>query len=130
MRQVHPFVLGHAAGALVVGVIAGAFFDWRAMLTFVTALVGGALVSSLVCWWRRDLQAAAWRLYVVACIGNPLFLAAAGYSIYDYECVLGWRKGWACFLSEVPPLAAGLCLLPPLFGLGWRWWRQRTALSL
>jgi hypothetical protein len=123
MRRIHPFAAGQVIGGLIVGVVAGAFLDWRAMVTAASMLAAGAAVSSLVCWWRPGLQASAWKLGLAALLANPLFLVALGHSIYDYECVLGWRRGWACFLSEVPPLAAGLSCLPPLFGLAWRRWR-------
>jgi len=117
--------VGQIGGGLIIGAVAGALLDWRAMVTASSMLGAGAVISSLVCWWRPGLQASGWKLGLMACVANPLFLVGLGYAIYDYECVLGWRKGWACFLSEVPPLAAGLSCLPPLLGLAWRWWRRR-----
>jgi hypothetical protein len=54
-------------------------------------------------------------------------LAAVAFSVDQYDCLTGERTGWNCMFSDVGPLAAGLCLPPPLVGLALRWWRGRRA---
>jgi hypothetical protein len=129
MPRIPPFALGHIVGAVAVGLIAGAFFDFTAMLVFSGSLLAGAMVSILVCRWRPGLDAEGWKLWLASCLANPLFVAAVIYSLFEYECLLGWRKGWSCLFADVGPFAAGLACVPPLAGLIWRWWRSRALAS-
>jgi hypothetical protein len=52
---------------------------------------------------------------------------ALGFSVDSYDCLLGQRTGWDCLFSDIGPLVAGICLLPPLPGVGlrWLWGRQQ-----
>jgi hypothetical protein len=127
MRRVPPFAVGHVLGAFVLGVGSGSFLDLKAMMVFGTLLAAGASVSALVCWWRPGFRAAGWKLWFMACLGNPLFLVAAVFSVTEYECLVRLRTGWNCMFSDLGALVAGACCLPPFAGLAWRWWRRRAA---
>jgi hypothetical protein len=121
MRRVSPFVYGHVLGALLIGAVCGSFLDVRAIFTFAIAMTVGAAASAMVCRWWPGFAAAGWRLWLTGALGNPLLLVALGFSIDSYECLLGKRTGWNCMFSDIGPLVAGVCLLPPLFGIGLRW---------
>ena len=127
MRRIHPFVYGHVVGAFMVGGVAGAFLDLKAMLVFSSLLAANAAICSLVCWWRPGFEAAWWKLWLVATFANPLMLSAIAFSIDQYDCLTGQRSGWNCMFSDVGPLTAMACLPSPLIGLAVRWWRQRVA---
>ena len=121
MRQrVHPFVLGHLAGALFAGGFAGTFFDAIAVMTFAAILAGNALVATLVCWWWPGLNAAGWKLWLATSLANPLVLAGCGWSAIQYECLIGEKTGWDCLFADVGPFAAGMGLLPPVLGVAAR----------
>ena len=47
--------------------------------------------------------------------------------VADWECVAGTRRGFDCLVAAMAIVAAGLCLLPPVGGLLWRWWKRRGA---
>jgi hypothetical protein len=126
MLRIHPFVMGHLVGAVVVGGAAGAFLEARASLIAGASLAAGAVVSSLVCQWRPGIEAAAWKLWPVAVIANPVMLAALGFMVVDWECMAGTRRGWNCLGAALAIVVAGLCLLPPVGGLLWRWWKRRS----
>lgn len=126
MQNIHPFVLGHVVGAALVGAVAGPLIESRAAIIVAAALVGGALVSSLVCRWWPGWDAAGWKLWPVAVLANPAMLAALGFLAVDWQCVVGLRGGWNCLTAAVALVAAGFCLLPPLGGLLWRRWRRRA----
>lgn len=124
MLRIHPFVMGHLIGAVGVGTAAGAFINAQASLIAAVSLLAGAVVSSLVCQWRPGVEAPAWKLWPVAVFANPLMLAALAFMAADWECVLGLRRGWNCLTAAMSIVAAGLCLLPPVAGLLWRWWKR------
>lgn len=126
MLRINPFVMGHLVGAVLVGGAAGTLFlDAQAGLICAVALLAGAFVSSYVCQWWPGVEAPAWKLWAVAVFASPIMLLTLGYMAVDYECVVGIRRGWNCLLAALAIMAAGLCLLPPLFGLAWRWWKHR-----
>jgi hypothetical protein len=52
---------------------------------------------------------------------------AAAFSVDQYECLIGQKTGWNCMFSDLGPLVSGMCLLPPVGGLLWRWWTRRGA---
>jgi hypothetical protein len=126
MKYVHPFVYGHVVGAFCAGAVAGTFLDLRAVMVFSSVLAASAVVSALVCWRWPGFAADGWKLWLTGCLANPLFLAAIAFSADQYECLLGRHTGWNCLFSDAGPLVAGMCLLPPLGGLLWRWWRRRS----
>ena len=96
MRRIHPFVYGHIVAALIVGVAAGATLDAQAAAMGAVVLMAGAMVSSVVCWWKPGLEAPAWRLIPAAILANPLMLVALGFMAVDAECVVGNKRGWDC----------------------------------
>ena len=125
MLRIHPFVMGHLIGAVMTGAIAGAFINPQAAFIGALALFGGALVSCFVCQWRPGVEADAWKLWPAAVLANPVMLAALGFMAVDWDCVAGSRRGWDCLAAAMAIVAAGLCLLPPVGGLLWRWWKRR-----
>ena len=129
MRRIHPFVLGHVFGAFVVGVASGAALDLKAVMVFSSLLAANAAIGSLVCWWRPGLDAAAWKLWLMATFVNPLMLSGIAYSIDQYDCLLGGRTGWDCMFSDVGPLVVAACLPSPLIGLAVRWWKRRPVVA-
>lgn len=127
MRRVHPFVWGHVVAALIAGAAAGATLDAQAAFVGGVLLTAGAVVSSLVCWWKPGFEAPAWQLVPAAILANPLMLLALGFLIVDVDCVVGNRKGWDCLGAAIAILVAGVCLLPPFGGWLWRSWKRRSA---
>ena len=125
MRRIHPFVYGHVVGAFVVGGVAGATLDLKALLVFSSLMAANAAIGSLVCWWRPGFEAAGWKLWLVATFASPMMLAAIGFSIDQYDCLIGERTGWNCMFSDVGPLTVMACLPSPLIGLAVRWWKRR-----
>ncbi len=115
--KVHPFILGDIGGALVAGAIAGVFFDEVAVVVFAAILAGNASIGALVCWWRPGLEAAAWKLWLMATVANPLLIAGVVWSAIQYDCLVGKESGWNCMFAEVGPFAAGMSLLPPILGM-------------
>ncbi|MGH8428799.1 MAG: hypothetical protein ACREUF_00190, partial [Solimonas sp.] len=113
-------------GALVTGVVAGAFLDWQAVVSFGGLLAINAIIGSLVCWWRPGFKAAGWKLWLTATFVNPLMVAAIAFSIDQYDCLIGERTGWNCMFAGVGPLTAAACLPSPLVGLIARWWKSRA----
>ena len=124
MRRIHPFVYGHVVAALVVGAAAGLTLDMQAAVMAAIALAAGAMISSVICWWKPGFEAPAWLLIPAAILGNPMMLAAIGFMVVDYECVVGSRRGWNCIGAAVAILVAGFCVLPPFGGWLWRWWKR------
>ena len=96
MRRIHPFVYGHVIGAFLVGGVAGAFLDLKALMIFSSLMAANAVIGSLVCWWRPGFDAAWWKLWLVATFANPMMLAAIAFSIDQYDCLIGQRTGWNC----------------------------------
>jgi len=121
MRARSPFVYGQVLGALLVGAVCGSFLDLRAIFTFAIAMAVGAAASAMVCRWWPGYGGAGWRLWLTGAIANPLLLVALGFSIDSYECLLGKRSGWDCMFADIGPMVVGVCLLPPLLGIGLRW---------
>ena len=127
MLRIHPFVMGHLIGAVMTGAIAGAFVSPQVAFFAGLALLGGAIVSSFVCQWRPGVEAAAWKLWSVAVLANPIMIAALVFMVRDWQCVLAARRGWDCLGAAMAIVAACLCLLPPVGGLLWRGWKNRRA---
>ena len=125
MKRIHPVVWGHIAAAMIAGAGVGATLDVQAAIMGAIMLAAGAVISSTVCWWKPGFEAPAWRLIPVAILANPLMLAAIGFMVVDYDCVVGSRKGWNCIGTAIAVLVAGVCLLPPFGGWLWRWWKRR-----
>jgi hypothetical protein len=123
MSRFHPFTSGNVVGALIVGVVAGSVaLNLTALLVFALAMAVGAAVATWICSRWPGLSAPAWKLWPIAVLANPVFLAAAAYSVAEYECLIGRRSGWSCLLVDLIPMLAGICAVPPLIGLAARWW--------
>jgi|SoiMethySBSTD1v2_1073268.scaffolds.fasta_scaffold1079549_2 hypothetical protein len=121
LRALSPFAFGQVAGALVIGAVGGSVVDVRAILTFAIVMAIGAAASAMICRWWPGYDAPGWRLWLIGAVANPLLLVAVGFAIEEYDCLLGKRTGWACMFSDIGPMVAGVCLLPPLLGIGLRW---------
>ena len=77
MRRIPSFVYGHVIGALIAGIAGGAFLDLTAVMVFGAGLAAAAIVSAMVCWWWPKFDAAAWKLWLVATLANPVMLAGS-----------------------------------------------------
>jgi hypothetical protein len=121
VRTLSPFIYGQILGALVIGAVGGSFVDFKAIFVFGAAMAVGAAASAMMCRLWPGYEAPGWRLWLVGALANPLLIVALGFSIDSYECLLGRRTGWSCLFSDIGPLVAGVCLLPPLFGIALRW---------
>jgi len=121
VRRIPSFVYGHVLGALLIGLIGGAFLDLTAVMVFGGVLTVGAAASSVVCWRWPGFAAAGWKLWLAGALGNPLLLVGGYFAIFDWECLVGGKSGWNCLFADVGPLAVGVCLLTPLLGLVVRW---------
>jgi len=69
-----------------------------------------------------------WKLWLAGALGNPLLLVVAT-SPSPTGMPGGAKDGWNCLFADVGPLAVGICLLTPLFGLAVRWISRRDAPS-
>lgn len=128
MLRIHPFTLGQLIGAVVVSGAAGMFLpDALSALKMVGVFVLGVAVSSFVCQWRPGIDAPGAKLWLVAVLTNPVMLLSLGFMAVDWECLAGIRRGWQCFAAAIAIPVAVACLLPPLVGLTWRWWKRRVA---
>jgi hypothetical protein len=125
VRRIPPFVYGNVVGGLITGIGVGAFLDLKAVLIFSSVLAANAAIVSLICWWKPGFEAAAWKLWLMASLANPLMLTALGFTIDQYECLIGRKTGWNCMFAGIGPLVAGVCLAPPVAGLVVRWWTRR-----
>ena len=126
LKRIPAFVWGQVIGALITGVVTGAFLDWEAMQVFPAVLAGNAVLTSLVCWWWPGFAGAWWKLWLMATFANPLMLAAIAWTIASWDCLVGGRTGWNCLFADVGPDVMVLCLPAPLIGLAAHWWRKRA----
>jgi hypothetical protein len=122
-----PFVLGHVLGAATAGALGGSFLDLAAAGTFAALLAGNAAAGALLCWWWPGFDAAWWKLWPMASLANPLMVAAGGWSLDQWDCLVGGRTGWDCMFASLGPLAMLACLPSPLIGLAARWWVRRRS---
>ena len=125
--RLDPFALGQVVGAATIGIVTGLFFNATAVAAFSATLAAGAAASALICRWWPGFGAAGWKLWIAGSLANPVVLAAAAFSVSEYECLLGWKTGWSCLFVEIGPFVTGLGLLPPVAGLLYRWWARRGA---
>ncbi|MBN9085623.1 MAG: hypothetical protein J0J01_01835 [Reyranella sp.] len=125
MRRIPSFVYGHVIGALITGLVGGAFLDLTAVLVFGAGLAAAAVVGALVCWWRPKFDASAWKLWLVAIVANPLFIAGLVWTVIMRDCLTGELKGWSCLFAEVGLVAAAATLPSPVVGLIVRWYWAR-----
>ena len=121
MRPAVPFIFGHVAGALLIGGVGGALINTASIESFAIIMGVAAAASATVCRWWPGYDAPWWQLWLAGAGTNPLLLVALAFSLDAADCVIGKAKGPACLFSDIGPLVVGVCLLPPLFGLGLRW---------
>ena len=87
--------------------------------------LGMALGAAFACSRWPGLAAPAWKLWPAAVAFNPMVLLGAGYSLANWECLVGKTTGWSCLFTELGPMLCGLGLMPPTIGLIARWWAAR-----
>ena len=106
MRRIHPFVYGHVVAALIIGVAVDATLNAQAAGMGAAMLTAGAIVSSMVCWWKPGFEAPAWLLIPAAILANPLMLLALGFMVVDADCLVGGKTGWNCLGAALLTAAA------------------------
>jgi hypothetical protein len=121
MRAGLPFLAGHVLGALVIGAFGGALVNGASILSFAVVMAFAALASGLLCNWLPGYDGPGWMLWLSGAGLNPLLLVALASSFDTAGCVVGTQTGRACVFSDIGEMIVGVCLLPPLIGLGVRW---------
>jgi hypothetical protein len=121
MRPGYPFLAGHVLGALVIGAFGGALVSGASILSFAIVMGMAALASGLLCNWLPGYDGPGWLLWLSGAGLNPLLLVALASSFDTAGCVVGTQTGRACMFSDIGEMIVGVCLLPPLIGLGLRW---------
>src|SRR5215207_95792 len=105
---------GALGGSLVLSVVA--------IVAFALGMAAGAAIAAFACSRWPGLSAPAWTLWPAAVAFNPMVLLEAGYSMANWECVVGRTTGWSCLFTDLGPMLCGLGLVPPTIGLIARWW--------
>src|SRR5580698_1120868 len=121
MRPGVPFMIGHVLGALVIGAFGGALVNGTSILSFAIVMAVAALASGLLCNWLPGYDGSGWLLWLSGAGLNPLLLVALDSSFDTAGCVVGTQTGRACVFSDIGEMIVGVCLLPPLIGIGVRW---------
>jgi hypothetical protein len=114
------FAVGQVLGALLIGALGGAFVNAPSVVSFAIAMGVGALASVVICKIWPGWDGPGWQLWLVGALANPLLLVALVFSADASDCVIGKAKGPSCLFGDIGPLVVGVCLLPPLIGLGLR----------
>ncbi|MBV8191552.1 MAG: hypothetical protein JOY64_28760 [Alphaproteobacteria bacterium] len=127
MKRLPAFVVGHVLGAMVVGAVIGSFLELKAVVNLALLLGANAAINALICWWWPGFNAAWWKLWPMATFISPLMIAAALFTVDQWDCVVGTKRGWDCLLAGFGPLAMEACLPSPLVGLAARWWVRRRS---
>ncbi len=121
MRPAVPFILGQVVSALLIGAVGGALINTASIESFSIIMAVAAAASAAICRWWPGYDGPWWQLWLAGAGTNPLLLVALSFSIDAADCVVGVRKGPGCLFSDIGPLVVGVCLIPPLFGIGLRW---------
>ena len=129
MKAVPPFVAGYVVSSFLIGAGVGITMDLQAAAFGAGLLVGGALVSCLLCWWLLGFDAPWRRLLPAALFTNPTFVVALFFVVHDIGCLTGGRRGWECLAAAIAIVIGGGALPTPLGGLVWRWWKRRGTAS-
>lgn len=116
-----PFPIGQVAGAVLIGALGGLFVNASSIVSFAIAMGIGALASVFICKIWPGWNGPGWQLWLVGALANPLLLVALFFAADAADCVIGKAKGPACLFGDIGPLVVGVCLLPPLVGVGLRW---------
>jgi hypothetical protein len=122
------FARGMVLGAALTGAVGGSLvLNLVAIVAFAFGMAVGAAIAAFACSRWPGLPAPAWTLWPAAVLFNPIFLLGAGYSLANWECVVGTKTGWSCLFTDLGPMLCALALVPPSIGLAARWWTaQRT----
>ena len=126
MRPGIPFVFGQVVSALLIGAVGGALINTASIESFSIIMAVAAAASATVCRWVPGYDGPWWQLWLAGAGTNPLLLVALAFSFDAADCVVGARKGPACLFSDIGPLEVGVCLIPPLIGIGLRGILART----
>jgi hypothetical protein len=126
VRPAIPFISGQVAGALLIGAVGGALINTASIESFSIIMAEAAAASATVCRWVPGYDGPWWQLWLAGAGTNPLLLVALAFSFDAADCVVGARKGPACLFSDIGPLVVGVCLIPPLIGIGLRGILART----
>jgi hypothetical protein len=126
MRPAIPFVFGQVLSALLIGAVGGALINTASIESFSIIMAVAAAASATVCRWVPGYDGPWWQLWLAGAGTNPLLLVALAFSFDAADCVVGARKGPACLFSDIGPLVVGVCLIPPLIGIGLRGILART----
>ena len=98
------FALGMVLSAALVGAIGGSLvLSLVAIVAFAFGMAVGAAIAAFACSRWPGLSAPAWTLWPAAVAFNPMFLLGAGYSMANWECVVGRTTGWSCLFTDLGP---------------------------
>ena len=112
--------------AALIGALGGSLvLNLGAVVAFALGMAAGAAIAAFACNRWPGLSAPAWTLWPAAVAFNPMVLLGAGYSIANWECVVGRTTGWSRLFTDLGPMLRGLGLVPPSIGLIARWWAAR-----
>jgi hypothetical protein len=115
------FPIGQVAGAVLIGAVGGLFVNASSIVSFAIAMGVAAAAAVFICKIWPGWGGPGWQLWFVGAFANPLMLVAMFFAADAADCVIGKAKGPACLFGDIGPLVAGVCLLPPLIGVGLRW---------
>jgi hypothetical protein len=122
----NAFARGMVLSAALIGALGGSLvLNLGAVVAFALGMAAGAAIAAFACSRWPGLWAPAWTLWPAAVAFNPMVLLGAGYSIANWECVVGRTTGWSCLFTDLGPMLCGLGLVPPSIGLIARWWAAR-----
>ncbi|MBX3500659.1 MAG: hypothetical protein KF889_14520 [Alphaproteobacteria bacterium] len=78
-------------------------------------LVGGvgAAIGGSICRRWPGLAAPGWKLWLAAWLFNPVLIVVLGYILSEYECLLGYARGWKCMGLALAILALPVTLIGP-----------------
>jgi hypothetical protein len=120
------FARGMVFGAALTGALGGSLvLSLEAIVAFALGMAAGAAIAAVACHRWPGLAAPAWTLWPAAVLFNPMFLLGAGYSMANWDCLVGKTTGWSCLFTDLGPILCALALAPPSLGLIARWWLAR-----
>src|SRR4029077_13245770 len=93
MRPIHPFVVGHVTGAVIVGIAAGSVLSLLAVFVSAASMAAGALINRLICWAWHGLEVDARFLWPIAVLANPVMLGALAMIMVEWKCLTGDNGG-------------------------------------
>lgn len=114
------FPIGQVLGAILIGALGGLLVNTSSIVSFSIAMGVAAAAAVFICKIWPGWDGPGWQLWAVGAIANPLLLVAMAFTSDAADCVVGTAKGPGCIFGDIGPLVAGVCLLPPLIGIGVR----------